>query len=234
MTPGRTRQRCRRRARAQRLQSCGRRRSAGVAHRDRSRRRLRAHVRRSRRTSAHRERRELAALRRHRGSLRNHLTLRFPLARGASHLEPQRSPSGRHVDLEVVGLVRRRSSAARRSGSRRPAGSGAPSLAAGNHVSGPCAFCSETLTMLSGVMLISRTRCRTPAFQVNTGAGLAVDHQRCHRHEHVGRRRIDAAPSDHHDVIDLRLVRPGRRRRRASDRRARAAADVRRAGGCDT
>ena len=24
--------------------------------------------------------------------------------------------------------------------------------------------------MLSGVMLISRTRCRTPAFQVNTGA----------------------------------------------------------------
>ena len=36
--------------------------------------------------------------------------------------------------------------------------------------------------------------------------GLAIDHQRCRRHEHVGRRGIDAVLSDHHDVIHLRLV----------------------------
>ena len=146
-------------------------------------------------------RRALAAVRRCRASFRDHLTLRLPLPRGAAHLEPQRSAVRAAGRLRSRRSRRRRSSAVRRrrshAGRQRRAVLGRPA----STCSGPCAFCSETLTMSSGVMLISLTRWRAPAFQTNTGAVSPLMTTGVAGTSTLGAAGIDAAAADHQHVI---------------------------------
>ena len=98
------------------------------------------------------------------------LALQLPSAGRRAHLEPQLAPAGRRLDLEVVGLAdgdrlhgRPRRAAVvghRRAvlGDRRPLASGRGASA------------SDTSKMSSGVMLMSRSRCRVPAAHTKRGA----------------------------------------------------------------